>query len=139
MSDLRHSESAFETVIEQHLLANGYVSVPREGFDRERAIFPEEVLGFIRATQPAEWARLEALRGAGTGEQVLADLCKWMDMNGSLATLRHGFKCYAARCAWRSSRRRTNSTRNSKRAMPPTGWASRASFATRLAQSSRST
>jgi type I restriction enzyme R subunit len=94
MRDRRHSESAFEAVIEQHLLANGYVSVPREGFDRERAIFPEEVLGFIRATQPAEWARLEALRGAGTGEQVLADLCKWMDMNGSLATLRHGFKCY---------------------------------------------
>ena len=94
MTFARHSESAFEAVIEQHLLANGYVSVPREGFDRERAIFPEEVLGFIRATQPAEWARLEALRGAGTGEQVLADLCKWMDMNGSLATLRHGFKCY---------------------------------------------
>lgn len=30
----RHSESTFETVIEQHLLANGYVAVPREGFDR---------------------------------------------------------------------------------------------------------
>jgi type I restriction enzyme R subunit len=90
----RHSESAFETVIEQHLLANGYVSVSREGFDRERAIFPETVLGFIRETQPAEWAKLEALHGARTGEQILADLCKWMDANGSLTTLRHGFKCY---------------------------------------------
>ena len=28
------------------------------------------------------------------GEQVLTDLCKWMDAQGSLATLRHGFKCY---------------------------------------------
>jgi type I restriction enzyme R subunit len=90
----RHSESAFETVIEAHLLQNGYVSVSRDGFDRERAIFPEEVLNFIRATQPDEWAKLEALHGAKTGEQVLADLCKWMDANGSLATLRHGFKCY---------------------------------------------
>jgi len=25
---------------------------------------------------------------------VLGDLCKWMDRDGSLATLRHGFKCY---------------------------------------------
>ena len=94
MSDPRHSEGAFETVIEAHLLARGYVPVAREGFDRERAIFPDTVLAFIRETQPVDWARLEALHGEKTGEQVLTDLCKWMDANGSLATLRHGFKCY---------------------------------------------
>src|SRR3989304_3957481 len=37
---------------------------------------------------------LEALHGERTGEQILGDLCKWMDANGALATLRHGFKCY---------------------------------------------
>ena len=68
--------------------------IDREGFDRERAIFPETVLAFIRETQPKEWAKLEALHGDKTGEQILGDLCKWMDANGSLATLRHGFKCY---------------------------------------------
>ena len=94
MSDHRHSESAFETVIEAHLLANGYVSVAGDAFDRERAIFPDTVLGFIRGTQPKEWAKLEALLGAQTDEQVLTDLCKWMDTHGALATLRHGFKCY---------------------------------------------
>ena len=90
----RTSEAAFETVIEAHLLAKGYVPVPRDGFDRERAIFPATALEFIRETQPKEWAKLEALHGDKTGEQVLTDLCKWMDMHGSLATLRHGFKCY---------------------------------------------
>src|SRR6266481_725328 len=88
------SERNFESVIESHLLSNGYKKVDREGFDRTRAIFPEVVLEFIRETQPKEWARLEALHGTKTGEQVLADLCKWMDTYGSLATLRHGFKCY---------------------------------------------
>ena len=34
MSTARHSEAAFETVIESHLLQNGYVSVPPGGFDR---------------------------------------------------------------------------------------------------------
>jgi hypothetical protein len=67
----RHSEAAFETAIETHLLANGYATVNRDGFDRERAIFPETVLAFIRATQPKEWARLEALHGKKTGEQIL--------------------------------------------------------------------
>jgi type I restriction enzyme R subunit len=94
MSQPRHSEGAFETVIEAHLLANGYVSVHRDGFERERAIFPETVLAFIRETQPNEWAKLEALHGDKTGQQILGDLCRWMDANGSLATLRHGFKCY---------------------------------------------
>ncbi|MEK6299854.1 MAG: DEAD/DEAH box helicase family protein [Acidobacteriota bacterium] len=88
------NEAAFETVLEAHLLANGYVSLPPEGFDRERAIYPDAVLMFIRETQPKEWAKLEALHGEKTGEQILSDLCKWMDANGSLATLRHGFKCY---------------------------------------------
>jgi type I restriction enzyme, R subunit len=90
----RHTEAAFETVIEAHLLAHGYASVPATGYDCKRAIFPDAVLGFIRDTQPAEWAKLEVLLGERTGEQVLTDLCKWMDANGALATLRHGFKCY---------------------------------------------
>lgn len=90
----RHSEAAFETVIEHHLLGHGYVAIARDGFDRERAIFPSVVLDFIKDTQPKEWAKLEALHGPKTGEQILTDLCKWMDSSGSLATLRHGFKCY---------------------------------------------
>ena len=97
MSIRRHSEAVFETVIVAHLLENGYVPIEREGFDRERAIFPETVLAFIRQTQPREWAKLEVLHGDKTGEQVLGDLCKWMDTNGALATLRHGFKCYGRR------------------------------------------
>ena len=87
-------EAAFETVIEVNLLDNGYVPLPGDGFDRERAIFPGAALGFIRETQPREWARLEALHGPQTGEQVLSDLCKWLDAEGALATFRHGFKCY---------------------------------------------
>ena len=100
------AECTFETVIEAHLLTNGYVSVNPAEFDRERALFPDVVLAFIRETQPKEWAKLEALHGPRTGEQIIGDLCKWMDANGSLATLRHGFKCYGeARFASRSSKR----------------------------------
>ena len=87
-------EAAFEAVIEAHLLENGYAPAAGAGFDRGRAIFPETALAFIRETQPGEWAKLEALLEDRTGERILADLCKWMDVHGSLATLRHGFKCY---------------------------------------------
>ncbi len=90
----RHTEAAFESVVESDLIANGYESIPGADFDRRRAIFPETVLAFIQETQSETWSRLEALLGEKTGHQILGDLCKWMDQHGSLATLRHGFKCY---------------------------------------------
>lgn len=90
----RTSEAAFETAIETVLLDDGYTRVDAKGFDRERAIFPAEALAFIRATQGKVWEKLEALHGEQTGARVLESLCKWLDTHGTLATLRHGFKCF---------------------------------------------
>ena len=53
----RTHEVAFETVLESHLLQTGYLRIAHDGFDRERAIFPEIMLGFIRETQPREWSK----------------------------------------------------------------------------------
>jgi type I restriction enzyme, R subunit len=88
------SENAFETALTQTLLERGYTHLAPPSYDRDRAIFPETVLGFIQATQPQTWARLETLHGDKTGERILSDLSQWLDIHGSLATLRHGFKCY---------------------------------------------
>jgi len=88
------SEAAFENAIEIVLLENGYIRHDSKDFDAELAIFPEVVLGFIRQTQAKVWEKLESLHGDKTGERVIASLCKWMDIHGVLATLRHGFKCY---------------------------------------------
>lgn len=90
----RTSEAAFETAIEAVLLADGYTHINAKGYDRERAVFPEEALEFIRATQGKVWQKLEALHGEQTGARVSESLCKWLDVHGTLATLRHGFKCF---------------------------------------------
>ena len=86
MSQGCHSETALETVIEEHLLQNGYIPLAGDSFDRERAIFPKTVLAFIRETQPKEWARPEVLHSAKIRDQVLGDFCKWIDTN-SVRTL----------------------------------------------------
>jgi type I restriction enzyme R subunit len=90
----RTSEAAFETAIEAVLLANGYIWVDAKGFDRERAIFSDEALAFIRANQTKVWDKLEALHGEQTSARVLESLCKWLDTHGALVTLRQGFKCF---------------------------------------------
>ncbi len=88
------SEAAFETAIESVLLADGYHKLPSAAFDRERAIFPDEILEFIRTTQAKQWEKLQSLHGEECGKRVLEALCKWMETHGVLATLRHGFKCF---------------------------------------------
>src|SRR5688572_24134090 len=94
MSNHRTNEAAFESVIEQYMLEHGYQILVKESYNKERAFFQSTAIVFIKATQPKEWARLEALLGDQTERQVINDLSKWMDTNGSLNTLRHGFKCY---------------------------------------------
>jgi hypothetical protein len=81
MSALPHSEAAFETVIEAHLLQNGYGAIDRDGFDRERAIFPDETLAFIRKTQPAEWAA-----PAGVHVAVLPSVALLTGMHATVVT-----------------------------------------------------
>jgi type I restriction enzyme R subunit len=57
----RTSEAAFETAIESVLLGDGYKWVDGKGFERERAIFPDKVLDFIRTTQGKVREKLEAM------------------------------------------------------------------------------
>lgn len=42
----------------------GYTRLGGKGFERERAIFPDESLAFIQETQAKVWWKLEALQGA---------------------------------------------------------------------------
>lgn len=88
------NETAFEEAITSFLIDDGFQSIDGSSFDRENAIFPELVIDFIQSTQPTQWQKLEALHGKNTSQRLLQDLCKWMDTYGSLATLRHGFKCF---------------------------------------------
>ena len=65
------SEAAFETAIESVLLADGYHKLPSAAFERERAIFPDEILEFIRSTQAKQWEKLQSLHGEECGKRVL--------------------------------------------------------------------
>jgi len=96
----QHTEHAFETAIEHHLTtAGGYVKGDRNTFDPHRAIFPSDVLAFVQATQPTEWAYLEGIQKDRTAETLLDDLCRALDSEheGCLSVLRHGFKCFGKR------------------------------------------
>lgn len=91
-----HRERAFEAAIEDCLLTRGgYAKADPDNFDRERAIDPAVFIPFVKATQPEVWQALEKLHGSNTEAVILDDLTKALDgQNGSLAIIRHGFKCF---------------------------------------------
>ena len=55
----QHNEIEFEKEICEHLVANGWLYSPNDtGYDRERALFPADVLGWLAETQPEQLAEL---------------------------------------------------------------------------------
>lgn len=93
----QHTELAFETAIEDHLIAQGgYRAGDRDAFDLHRGIFPDDAIRFIQKTQPDEWAYLEGIQKDKASSTLLDDLCSALDSEhqGCLGVLRHGFKCF---------------------------------------------
>ncbi|MCX6178337.1 MAG: hypothetical protein NT163_03035, partial [Chlorobiales bacterium] len=90
-----HKESNFEHSIEQSLLnCGGYIKGDPLAYDKKLAIFPDEVVAFVKDTQPEFWERFSMLN-RGNAESVLIDsLVRELRTKGMLSILRGGFKCF---------------------------------------------
>ena len=98
-----HTERDFETAIESGLISSsGYEERSPNAYDEALALFPADVSGFLKDSQPAKWGALESLLGPKTATTVLESLSKELDLKGTPHVLRHGFKCYGKtfRMAW---------------------------------------
>jgi type I restriction enzyme R subunit len=87
-----HKEIAFEDGICAHLAAHGwlYDADAAARYDRARALFPEDLVAWVQATQPAAWDALAKSHGPAAGT-VLADrLRAALDKQGTLEVLRAG-------------------------------------------------
>src|SRR6185312_9234291 len=98
-----HRESSFEAEICEYLAEHSWLYSPMDaGYDRELALFPEDVFGWLVDTQPEQLAKRvksdltgEALAKAQRG--VLNTLVKALGADpktngGTLSVLRRGFK-----------------------------------------------
>lgn len=88
------TETAFESYVEQMLLANGWQPGKVSGWDQERALFPNEITDFIAATQPELWEAMQGQLGGQLNTMLIDALVKELGIKGSLHVLRHGFKFY---------------------------------------------
>jgi type I restriction enzyme R subunit len=96
------TEKAFESYVEEMLLAKGWQQGTVSGWDQERALFPQEITDFIAATQPELWEAMQKQLGGQLNTMLIDALVKELGIKGSLHVLRHGFKFYGKtfRLAW---------------------------------------
>ncbi|WP_431864330.1 type I restriction endonuclease subunit R [Microbacterium paraoxydans] len=97
-----HLESVLENEIAEYLAANGWLYSPTgSGYDRELALFPDDVLGWLAESQPTEFAKVvrpddsEALREAAS-RSILTRLARSLDNDpmkngGTVRILHEGF------------------------------------------------
>ncbi|UYZ84869.1 DEAD/DEAH box helicase family protein [Entomomonas sp. E2T0] len=90
-----HSEWYFERAVEKSLTTEGgYVKGNPKEYDPKIALFPNDVIAFIQATQPNIWDKIEHAYQAGASDYILRDLVSALDSQGTLAVLRQGFKSF---------------------------------------------
>jgi len=114
MADL--SERAFEDVIVEDLTSEdtswkegeleplyerfdpgGFRERENRHYDRELALIPEDVLEFVKATQPDEWDKLENFHGGGAEDKFLNTLDRQIKRKGAIHVLRNGLRLSGAR------------------------------------------
>src|SRR5436190_642443 len=94
-----HREINFETEICGHLSAHDWRYADRDAdmYDRARALFPEDVLAWVQATQPTAWDAIVKNHGAHAADTLLTRLRDSVDQRGTLDVLRHGIEMLGLR------------------------------------------
>jgi len=88
-----HHECELERHIVEQLAAAGWLVGKPADYDAARALFPEDVIGWLDDTQPPAMDKLRAMHGAGTEAVILDRLVKQLDSKdgGTVNVLRQGF------------------------------------------------
>ena len=94
-----HKEVSFENEICEHLAANGWLHAAgdAQSYDRARALFPADLLDWVKNTQPKAWEALSKNHGAAAEAVLLDRLRKSLDERGTLDVLRQGIELLGLR------------------------------------------
>jgi type I restriction enzyme R subunit len=108
-----HTERVFENELCDHLAANGWaVRVHLKdaaSYSRELALFPDDLLAFVKETQPAEWTKFTKWHNSDSEKIFVKRVAEQLDKHGTLHVLRHAFKDRDAKfflCQFRPAHRK---------------------------------
>ncbi|MCJ8347607.1 DEAD/DEAH box helicase family protein [bacterium] len=92
MSAPIHQEINFENEILEYMTQNGWLEGQDKNYNREYALYPEDLLGWIQDSQPKEFEKLVNRYGDQVEKKLCASIAKNLDKHGALHVLRHTTK-----------------------------------------------
>jgi type I restriction enzyme R subunit len=94
MTDTAHQEKHFEAYVVSKLKAQGWKVGDTLQYDTERALYPDDLIVWLEATQPEKWEKLkERNHGdlAKTRDDLMDRLAKALEQHGTMHVIRNGF------------------------------------------------
>ena len=89
MNGFSPTEKKFEEHIEDHLKSIGYSSLHFSEYDRNLCLTRNQVIDFIRATQPEQWGRLTEIYDVDTENKILSRISSEISKRGVIDVLRN--------------------------------------------------
>ena len=89
MSGLSPTEGKFEEHIEKHMCSVGYTSTDFHEYDRSLCLIKEQVIDFIKTTQPEKWERLTEIYDLDTENKILSRISSEVSKRGIVDVLRN--------------------------------------------------
>ncbi len=109
-----HTERVFENELCEHLASHGWTVRTHlqnaTSYSRELALFPDDLLAFVKETQGAEWDKFKAWHNGNSDAAFIKRVAEQLDKHGTLHLLRHGFKDRNARftlCQFRPAHKKS--------------------------------
>ena len=90
-SDTAHQEKHFESYIVSKLESQGWKVGTTLQYDTERALYADDLIGWLEATQPEKWAKFSKDNIDRSRESLMDRLAKALDQHGTMHVLRNGF------------------------------------------------
>ena len=87
------SERDFEESIERWLVEKDhYIRLDAGAYDKELCLIPEQIISFVKATQPKAYSELQKQYGAGTDSSIVRNVARNLEKHKTLHVLREGVK-----------------------------------------------
>lgn len=93
----KHKERQFQVEIVQHLASHSWVEGEVTGYDKELALYPDDIISYIKTTQPLAYEKMQKREGVKTDAVLCKHIAKEMDKHGSLHYLRNDIKYVGSR------------------------------------------
>jgi len=94
--DTAHQEKHFEAYIVRQLAACGWLVGNTTGYDQNFALYPEDLVDWVKATQPRKWEKLVAGNDDKATNTLMDRLAQALEKDGTVHVLRNGFKIAGA-------------------------------------------